>query len=133
MGVDGFPVASLFGGLAIVLVASWYSGTGEPLSSISWQPVRWCGPPGLTDFVFWARFLSQFECIFILELSRFEPASCEHGSVFTIRVSWLRVICGCLPGSTAPWQPSSRRCWSESCVESPVACVHGFRVCDAKR
>ena len=40
VGVAGFPVALLFGGRAIVRVAFWYTGAGEPLPSTSWQLVR---------------------------------------------------------------------------------------------
>ena len=119
MGVAGFPVAPLLGGLAVVRVAFWCSGAVEPLPGTLWQLVRWRGPPGLADFDFRARFLCKFEGFVLLGLCRFEPASCEHGLVFTVRVSWLWVVCGCSPGPAAPWQPLSRRRWSEKVC--PVA------------
>ena len=61
MGVAGFPVAPLFGGLAVVRVAFWCSGAVEPLPGTSWQLVRRRGPPGLANFDFRVRFLGKFE------------------------------------------------------------------------
>ena len=124
VGVVGFLVAPLLGGLAVVRVAFWCSGAVEPLPGTSWQLVRWRGPPRLANFDFRARFLGEFEGFVLLGLFKFEPASCERGLVFTVRVSWLWVVCGCSPGPAATWQPSSRRRWSEKlCLVAGGLCA----------
>ena len=82
-----FPSPRCLVVFAVVRVAFWCSGAVEPLPGTSWQLVRWRGPPGLANFDLRARYLCKFEGFVLLRLCRFEPASCEHGLVFTVRVS----------------------------------------------